>query len=713
MAKQSIGALAVDLKADTASFTRDLNKASGSLRRSSAQMKRNTDLVTRSLGAMKKMAGGLKLAIGALIGTSVVAGLKKITDTYAEQERQVRAVNAALRATGRFSTEASIALQKNASDIQKLTTFGDEAILEATAVLAQFAQKLTVEELGEAQKAVVALSSTLKMDLKSAALTLGKSIGSQTNALMRYGIQLDTTATQGDKLRAVTAQTNAMFEQLKETTDTLEGRQIQLKNAFGDLLEVMGGILVDGFDAENSINSMTEAITGLTEEMEKNREPAVRLVRGFQFIGTSLIDLSKTIVLGMKLLIVDGFRLLVAETDLQLVRLNGALAQGFNDLRNRAGIFKKLIPDVVKQRDQTPVINRVLAAREAFDNAKAAAQAPLGDISKNFQNIFAPLRDRGGSVRASAPVLGLLDGLSEKSKEAKHSVSGVSGVVREFMDIIEKESRGLAEFSAEVKPSFDFDIKFSKTQEVLANTRTELERYNDELKTLKTLLSEGFINEDTFNRAVKQLDDLKNGTNEFTRAIEHAAGEFGDRFFDTFTQGLKDGKIEFKSFAASILEDLAKLIFKLTVTIPLAEALSGALSGRSIGGLFKNIGSKLLGGFIGGGISGKVGDFGGGVTFAASGATASAGQPFVVGERGPEFFVPKTAGTILPNGTAPGGGGVTVNQTFSFTVMDSRGVKEVLAREAPFIQRMTMDALQKNENRKGRFGPMDNHRSAR
>jgi phage-related minor tail protein len=36
--------------------------------------------------------------------------------------------------------------------------------------------------------------------------------------------------------------------------------------------------------------------------------------------------------------------------------------------------------------------------------------------------------------------------------------------------------------------------------------------------------------------------------------------------------------------------------------------------------------------------------------FKANGGPVSGGNPYIVGERGPELFVPKTAGTIIPNG---------------------------------------------------------------
>ena len=46
--------------------------------------------------------------------------------------------------------------------------------------------------------------------------------------------------------------------------------------------------------------------------------------------------------------------------------------------------------------------------------------------------------------------------------------------------------------------------------------------------------------------------------------------------------------------------------------------------------------------------------------FVALGGPVGAGRPYMVGERGPELFVPRTAGTIIPN-HAMGGANVTVN----------------------------------------------------
>ena len=44
----------------------------------------------------------------------------------------------------------------------------------------------------------------------------------------------------------------------------------------------------------------------------------------------------------------------------------------------------------------------------------------------------------------------------------------------------------------------------------------------------------------------------------------------------------------------------------------------------------------------------------------AEGGPTTAGTPYIVGEQGPELFVPKAAGTIIPNKPVTGAGAGTV-----------------------------------------------------
>ncbi len=114
------------------------------------------------------------------------------------------------------------------------------------------------------------------------------------------------------------------------------------------------------------------------------------------------------------------------------------------------------------------------------------------------------------------------------------------------------------------------------------------------------------------------LDALDNIANQFTPykmaqdAILSGWNKIGsaiDTFIDT-------GKFKFSDFARSVIADLAKMIIKAQIF----QAINAASSffGFKIPGL-------------------------------AEGGPAKSGQPYIVGEKGPELFVPKEAGTVIPN----------------------------------------------------------------
>jgi phage-related minor tail protein len=87
-----------------------------------------------------------------------------------------------------------------------------------------------------------------------------------------------------------------------------------------------------------------------------------------------------------------------------------------------------------------------------------------------------------------------------------------------------------------------------------------------------------------------------------------------DKFVET-------GKFSFSDFAKSVIQDMIKIELKAQ-----ASKLLGGLTGS--GGLFSSIGS-LFG--------------------LASGGPVDANTPYIVGEKGPELFVPPSAGKIIPN----------------------------------------------------------------
>ena len=83
--------------------------------------------------------------------------------------------------------------------------------------------------------------------------------------------------------------------------------------------------------------------------------------------------------------------------------------------------------------------------------------------------------------------------------------------------------------------------------------------------------------------------------------------------------------------------------------------------------------------------SGGTSLFGG---FFADGGRTSANTPIIVGERGPELFVPDSAGTVIPNdqvGMSGGGAGQQIDVTFNINTIDATDFDELLTNRQDLI----------------------------
>jgi hypothetical protein len=92
---------------------------------------------------------------------------------------------------------------------------------------------------------------------------------------------------------------------------------------------------------------------------------------------------------------------------------------------------------------------------------------------------------------------------------------------------------------------------------------------------------------------------------------------------------------------------------------------------------------------------------------AAGGGTIQGNRATLVGERGPEIFVPNTGGTIMNNmnsKNAMGGGGTTViNQSINFATGIVPTVRAEVTKMMPQIADVTKAAVQEAAMRGGTF----------
>lgn len=148
-------------------------------------------------------------------------------------------------------------------------------------------------------------------------------------------------------------------------------------------------------------------------------------------------------------------------------------------------------------------------------------------------------------------------------------------------------------------------------------------------------------------QSIAELQNLKTEVNEFAKGVnETMSGAFSTLFKD-FMDGTKSAKDMFKDFVGNIVEGINQIVAQL-LSQRLMNAFAnfgGGNSGGGLAGIFSGAASAGGGGGAGGGgfWSSVAGLFGG----KANGGFVAGQKPYMVGENGPELFVPRTSGDIV------------------------------------------------------------------
>jgi hypothetical protein len=186
---------------------------------------------------------------------------------------------------------------------------------------------------------------------------------------------------------------------------------------------------------------------------------------------------------------------------------------------------------------------------------------------------------------------------------------------------------------------------------------------------------------------VKGFERLKNVVKETQpelSALQQSFKDVGDRGIKSLEDalvgvidGTKSAKEAFKDMARSIISDLIRLAIQKQITGPLYGALGSFFTGQA--------NTTTMPAFM------------------AKGGTATGGTPYIVGEKGPELFVPGRTGTVVPNNQLNSGGGVTINQTINVTTGVQQTVRTEIANLMPRIAQASKQAVLESRQRGGSF----------
>ena len=145
----------------------------------------------------------------------------------------------------------------------------------------------------------------------------------------------------------------------------------------------------------------------------------------------------------------------------------------------------------------------------------------------------------------------------------------------------------------------------------------------------------------------KQLTVEQEKQKVLADGIANTIGQGMTSAFDALISGTENFGTSLRNIASGVLKDIAKQLIQIYVINSAINAISsffGPKTGGFGGGIKFNPASFSMGSLLPG---------------RAMGGPVSAGKPYMVGERGPELFMPRQGGSIIPN-NALGGGSTNV-----------------------------------------------------
>ena len=305
---------------------------------------------------------------------------------------------------------------------------------------------------------------------------------------------------------------------------------------------------------------------------------------------------------------------------------------------------------------------------------------------KLTQDLPKPPKERESRVPQLAIEVGLterLNTLNRQILQAKQDEDPVREAALQMEVAMEKEAAKIAKINLDKIPQAEKDLQI---KEVGLQTDQEIFEINHKLKDLRQAQAEknqeiiadfqsqndllqaqldGRLEEEQIEQTLAKLKDENKGLDidkvrnilEANNVLKEqiAVAEELDRLYETIGQSISSSIVDALTAAVDetkSLADIATQTLRQIANILLQFGVQTALSS--------------LGGNDGGGFFSKL------FPARALGGAVGANQPYMVGEKGPELFVPGAQGNIVPN-NAMGGSNIVVNVDASGSNVEGSG----------------------------------------
>ena len=329
--------------------------------------------------------------------------------------------------------------------------------------------------------------------------------------------------------------------------------------------------------------------------------------------------------------------------------------------------YQKLKADEIFQRE---MFNASKFEKVRLESAKRIKDKEV-ELAKANEQEMGQLSGHQSKILAQFKIneeLKVAQQIQQINREAFKSATEKQITERDSLDM-EKQKMGI----------YQSNIFLTQTEAKIAE-----DRLANEQKIAEIMRNEDLTG-DAKSRLIEQQTEIGNTRTEITLLGERLqyVKDVNQAVFTSMTQAIQafliTGKLSFKDFALSVIGNLLQIQ---------AQYMAMAAM-RGLGSLFGGMsaGPEPLGMFGGAGF-----------TPMAAGGFTSGGMPHLVGENGPELFVPRGAGTIIPNqrmNDYAGGGAQTVfNGPYiaNMQAIDTQSGVQFLAKNKMTIWSMNQSA---------------------
>ena len=252
-------------------------------------------------------------------------------------------------------------------------------------------------------------------------------------------------------------------------------------------------------------------------------------------------------------------------------------------------------------------------------------------------------------------------GMTNDEKRIQEAINQQLDATSKKIDEITKKREDAVGRGADKSVIKEYDNQIKKVQEL-----------GDEFaKTAEKIERESIASQRTFSYGWKKaFDQYKEDSENSGKMAEDMFSSFTNNMNSALDKFVDTGKLSFGDLASSIIKDLIKIQLRMLMM-------------QGISQMFGFFGMGAMGasaGAAGGGAALSTAGF----AVAANGGTIN--QPTIVGENGPELFIPGRSGSVIPNNqlgdAIGGGGGVTYNGPYiaNMSAIDTQSATQFLAK---------------------------------